>query len=72
MWVHYAAAKVARGELFEALDFMAFLRGQVLGPLALMEKVRSTERRAPDSRGMRRPAPGRCRRQWRATTPATS
>ena len=37
IWVHYAAAKIARGELFEALDFIAFLRGQVLGPLALKE-----------------------------------
>ncbi len=53
VWVHYAAAKVARGELFEALDFTAFLRGRVLGPLALMEKsvrpngVRRLERDAP-------------------------
>ena len=53
VWVHYAAAKVALGELFEALDFTAFLRGRVLGPLALMEKsvqpngVRQLERDAP-------------------------
>lgn len=33
IWVHYAAAKIARGELFEALDLLAFLRSQVLGPL---------------------------------------
>jgi len=37
IWVHYAASKIARGELFEALDFIAFLRGQVLGPLSLKE-----------------------------------
>jgi hypothetical protein len=37
IWVHYVAAKIARGELFEALDCIAFLRGQVLGPLALKE-----------------------------------
>src|SRR6185369_9577198 len=34
IWVHYAATRIARGELFEAIDFLAFLRG-VLGPLAL-------------------------------------
>ncbi|WP_423454106.1 nucleotidyltransferase domain-containing protein [Ottowia sp. VDI28] len=37
VWVHYAALKIGRGELFEAVDFLAFLRAQVLGPLALME-----------------------------------
>lgn len=53
IWVHYAAAKIARGELFEALDFIAFLRGQVLGPLALKEAsaqpngVRHVEKMAP-------------------------
>lgn len=53
IWVHYAAAKIARGELFEAIDFLAFLRGQVLGPLALKEAsaqpngVRRLERMAP-------------------------
>jgi hypothetical protein len=35
VWVHYGAAKIGRGELFEACDFLAFLRAQVLGPLAL-------------------------------------
>jgi predicted nucleotidyltransferase len=37
VWLHYGAAKVGRGELFEAMDFLAFLRAQVLGPLVLME-----------------------------------
>jgi predicted nucleotidyltransferase len=37
VWIHYAAGKVGRGELFEAMDFLAFLRAQVLGPLVLME-----------------------------------
>ena len=52
-WVHYAAAKIGRGELFEALDFTAFLREKVLGPLALREAgvpangVRRVERDAP-------------------------
>jgi len=35
IWVHYAATKIARGELFEAIEFLSFLRGTVLGPLAL-------------------------------------
>src|SRR6185369_1886056 len=37
IWVHYAATKIARGELFEAIDFLSFLRGTVLGPLALAQ-----------------------------------
>ncbi len=37
IWVHYAALKIGRGELFEAIDFLSFLRGRVLGPLALVE-----------------------------------
>jgi hypothetical protein len=51
--VHYGAGKVGRGELFEALDFLGFLRGQVLGPLALLEAgappagVRKLEMSAP-------------------------
>lgn len=32
IWVHYVAAKIGRGELFEALDALAFLRSRVLGP----------------------------------------
>jgi hypothetical protein len=37
VWVHYVAAKIGRGELFEAQDGLAVLRGRVLGPLALEE-----------------------------------
>jgi hypothetical protein len=37
VWVHYAATKIGRGELFEAIDFLAFLRLSVLGPLSLLE-----------------------------------
>lgn len=33
VWVHYAATKIARGELFECLDLLAMLRSAVLGPL---------------------------------------
>lgn len=37
VWVHYFATKVGRGELFEALEGLAFLRGRVLGPLLLLQ-----------------------------------
>ncbi|GAB3769097.1 hypothetical protein GCM10028818_04580 [Spirosoma horti] len=33
IWMHYAALKVGRGEYFEAIDFLAFVRNMVLGPL---------------------------------------
>lgn len=33
IWVHYAATKLARGELFEAIGMLSLLREQVLGPL---------------------------------------
>lgn len=54
IWVHYGAGKIARGELFEALDFLGFLRAQVLGPLALVSVgarpmgVRKIEQHAPE------------------------
>lgn len=32
-WIHYALLKIGRGELFEALDFISYLRINVLGPL---------------------------------------
>lgn len=35
VWVHYAAAKIGRGELLETLDLLGALRKLVLGPLAL-------------------------------------
>lgn len=35
VWVHYGATKIARGELFEAIDMLGFMRASVLGPLAL-------------------------------------
>ena len=34
-WVHYGVSKVKRGELYEALDLISFLRARVLGPLIL-------------------------------------
>lgn len=37
IWVHCAATKLARRELFEALNMIACPRDRVLGPLALLE-----------------------------------
>ena len=34
-WIHYGLLKIGRGEYFEALDFMGFLRQVVFGPLLL-------------------------------------
>lgn len=53
VWVHYAATKIGRGELFEVLDACAFLRARVLGPLVLQQAraqpngVRRLEQVAP-------------------------
>ncbi|MHA6766603.1 hypothetical protein [Sphingobium ummariense] len=33
IWLHYAATKFARGELYEAIGMLGFFREQVLGPL---------------------------------------
>jgi len=35
VWIHYAATKLGRGELFEVLDVCGHLRTHVLGPLLL-------------------------------------
>ncbi|GAA4883768.1 nucleotidyltransferase domain-containing protein [Ferrimonas pelagia] len=54
IWVHYAATKIGRGEYFEALDCLGFLRGQVLGPLAQQDAgfepcgVRKLEQQVPE------------------------
>ena len=63
-WVHYVATKVGRGELLEAVDSLAFIRGLALGPLALASRgarpigVRKLERRRPTWPGISR-APSR-------------
>ena len=36
-WVHYILTKIGRGELFEAVDALGFIRGRVLGPLYLSQ-----------------------------------
>lgn len=33
IWLHYGATKLQRGELFEAIAMLAFIREQVLGPM---------------------------------------
>jgi hypothetical protein len=54
VWVHYSAAKLGRGELFEVVNFLSFLRETVLGPLVLMKNnllprgVRRIENDAPE------------------------
>lgn len=61
VWVHYASTKIARGELFEAVGFLAYLRGAVLGPLALERVgarpsgVRKLERLAAQELDLLRP-----------------
>lgn len=35
IWVHYLAGKIARGELFEAIEGLSFLRTTALAPLAM-------------------------------------
>ncbi len=36
-WVHYIAGKAARGEFFECLDALGFIRAKVLAPLLQMK-----------------------------------
>lgn len=55
IWIHYGATKIGRGELFETIDFISFLRQTVIGPLVLMKNeklprgVRKLEFDAPES-----------------------
>ncbi|MEH6437351.1 nucleotidyltransferase domain-containing protein [Massilia sp. DD77] len=35
IWIHYGASKIGRGEIFEAIDMINYIRSTVLGPLAL-------------------------------------
>lgn len=54
VWVHYGAIKIGRGEIFESIEFISFLRQTVLGPLILMKHgelpkgIRKIEFLAPD------------------------
>ncbi|MFD8079825.1 nucleotidyltransferase domain-containing protein [Streptomyces sp. NPDC059718] len=53
-WVHYGATKLGRGELFEVIGLLGYLRESVLGPLAALRVgatprgVRHLESIAPD------------------------
>ena len=38
VWVHYIALKIGRGELFEAIDAISFIRSTVIGPLLHTKK----------------------------------
>ncbi|QRG66467.1 hypothetical protein [Brevibacillus choshinensis] len=40
IWVHYGAAKLGRGELYEVIDTITFLRRSVIGPCILHLKGR--------------------------------
>jgi Nucleotidyltransferase domain len=54
IWVHYGATKLGRGELFEVIGFLGYVREAVLGPLAAHRAgaaprgVRHLESVAPD------------------------
>jgi len=54
VWVHYGATKLGRGEWFEVIDLITFMRNAVLGPLAhlrhghLPRGVRRLEACAPE------------------------
>jgi predicted nucleotidyltransferase len=78
VWVHNAATKIGRGELFETLDALSFLRATVLGPLALQREgarpsgVRRLETVTPEfARDLRRTIAGydalECLRALRAS-----
>ena len=53
VWVHYIASQIGRGEYFDAIEGLAFLRSRVLGPLMLIKNgkppwgVRGVELAAP-------------------------
>lgn len=53
IWVHYGATKIARGEYFEASEFLSFLRSVAISPLTLKQQgltpsgVRKIESRMP-------------------------
>ena len=54
IWVHYIANRIAREELFDAMDSLAYMRMTMLGPLMLIRHgkapygVRHIEEYAPD------------------------
>lgn len=79
VWVHYTSDKITRGELFEAIELLGFMRARVLGPLAQLAEgvervagVRRLETTAPQRLDALRATLARhdaadCRRALRAT-----
>lgn len=53
VWIHYCASKLGRGELFDVIDALSFIRGIVLAPLAKVQAglkprgVRNLEKELP-------------------------
>jgi hypothetical protein len=47
IWLHYGLQKLGRGEIFEAIEMVGFLRQQILGPMSSRNSGR-------DQRGVRR------------------
>ena len=47
VWIHYVAAKIARGEIFEAVDGLTMIRGSALAPLATSGRNGPTGGRTP-------------------------
>lgn len=53
VWVHYCAGKLGRGELFDVIDVLSYMRGIVLAPLAKVQAglkprgVRNLEKELP-------------------------
>jgi predicted nucleotidyltransferase len=39
VWAHYVAVKIARGELFEAIDGLGFMRAAAIAPLAVIGRT---------------------------------
>jgi predicted nucleotidyltransferase len=37
IWIHYGTVKIGRGEVFEAIEFISFLRQNVIGPMILVK-----------------------------------
>ena len=68
-WVHYMAGKIARGELFETLDGLGFVRARVLGPLAARSSAARSRTACAASRRRRPTASRRCARRSPSTTP---
>ncbi len=38
VWIHYGAGKIGRGEIFEVIEFISFLRQTVIAPLLLIKR----------------------------------